>query len=99
MASNFALVLLFWKWRPLKGTVWAVQNTVGSWLLDAGYAFGWALLLLTTFVINHFDLFGLRQIWLKLQGRPQAAVNALIAGRDKLPVMLVARHISRPTGE
>jgi len=74
MASNLALVLLFWKWRPLGGTIWAVQNSVGASLLYAGYALGWALLLLATFVINHFDLFGLRQIWLNLQGRPQSGL-------------------------
>lgn len=47
---------------------------MGASLLYAGYAFGWALLLFATFVINHFDLFGLRQIWLNLQGRPQSAL-------------------------
>ena len=74
MASNLALILLFWKWRPLGGTIWDVQNSVGVSLLYAGYGFGWALLLLATFVINHFDLFGLRQIWLNLRGRPQSAL-------------------------
>ena len=74
MASNLALILLFWKWRPLCGTVWAVQNSVGASLLYAGYAFGWVLLLFATFVINHFDLFGLRQIWRNLQGQPQSAL-------------------------
>ena len=74
MASNLALMLLFWKWRPLGGVVWAVQNSVGASLLYIGYAFGWALLLLATFVINHFDLFGLRQIWLNLQGQPQSTL-------------------------
>ena len=74
MASNLALTLLFWKWKPLGGTVWKVQNSVGASALYAGYAFGWALLLFATVVINHFDLFGLRQIWLNLQGRPQSAL-------------------------
>jgi protein-S-isoprenylcysteine O-methyltransferase Ste14 len=74
MASNLALILLFRKWRPLGGTVRAVQNGVEASLLYTGYAFGWALLLLATFAINHFDLFGLRQIRLNLQGRPQSAL-------------------------
>jgi protein-S-isoprenylcysteine O-methyltransferase Ste14 len=74
MASSLVMMLLFWKWKPLGGTVWDVQNSVGASALYAGYAFGWALLLLATFVINHFDLFGLRQIWLNLQGRPQSAL-------------------------
>lgn len=75
LASNLALILLFWKWRPLGGTVWNVQNSVGASLLYGGYAFGWAILLLATFVINHFDLFGIRQIWLNLRGRPQSALR------------------------
>lgn len=74
MASSLALILLFWKWRPLGGTIWTVPSSVGALVLYAGYALGWALLLLATFVINHFDLFGLRQIWLNLQGRPQSAL-------------------------
>jgi methanethiol S-methyltransferase len=75
LASSLALLLLFWKWRPLGGTVWEVQNSLGASLLYAAYAFGWALVLLATVVINHFDLFGLRQVWLHLQGRPQSALK------------------------
>ena len=75
MASNLALIFLFWKWRPIGGTVWDVQNSVGALALYAAYAFGWALLLFATVVINHFDLFGLRQIWLNLQGRPQSTLR------------------------
>jgi len=75
LASSIALLLLFWKWRPLGGTVWAIKNGLGASLLYAGYAFGWALVLLATVVINHFDLFGLRQIWLHWQGRPQSALK------------------------
>ena len=75
LASSLALLLLFWKWRPLGGTVWDVQNGLGASLLYGSYAFGWALVLLATVVINHFDLFGLRQIWLNLQGRPQSELK------------------------
>jgi len=75
LASSLALLLLFWKWRPLGGTVWEVQNSLGASLFYAAYAFGWVLVLLATVVINHFDLFGLRQVWLHLQGRPQSALK------------------------
>ena len=75
LASNVALLFLFWKWRPLGGTVWNVQSELGNVLLYGGYAFGWALLLFTTFVINHFDLFGLRQVWRQLLGKPQAGLT------------------------
>jgi len=69
LASSLALILLFWAWRPLGGVVWDVQNPVGRGLLHAGFAFGWLLVLVATFLINHFDLFGLRQVWLHLRGR------------------------------
>ena len=75
LASSVALGLLFWKWQPLGGTVWNVESAAGRSLLYAGYAFGWGLVLIATFVINHFDLFGLRQVWRELQGRPQTKVR------------------------
>ncbi len=75
LASSVALLLLFWQWRPLGGTVWDVENWVGRGSLYAGFAFGWALVLLATFVINHFDLFGLRQVWRHLLGKPQAGLE------------------------
>ena len=75
LASNFALLFLFWQWRPLGGTVWDVPSEFGKVLFGAGYAFGWILVLLATVVINHFDLFGLRQVWLDLLGKPQSDLN------------------------
>jgi len=75
LASSVALLLLFWKWQPLGGTVWAVENSVGRGVLYGGYAFGWLLVLGATFAINHFDLFGLRQVWLHLQGQPQKGLR------------------------
>ena len=75
LASSLALLLLFWKWQPLGGTVWTVENTVGRGILYGGYAFGWLLVLGATFAINHFDLFGLRQVWLHLQGQPQTKLR------------------------
>src|SRR6188768_4314407 len=59
--SSLALILLFWAWQPLGGVVWSVTDPVGAALLLAGFGFGWLLVLATTFMINHFDLFGLRQ--------------------------------------
>jgi methanethiol S-methyltransferase len=71
LASSLALILLFWQWRPLGGIVWDVQNDAGRAALYAGFAFGWLLVLVSTFVINHFDLFGLRQSWQAFRGQPQ----------------------------
>jgi methanethiol S-methyltransferase len=75
LASSLALLLLFWQWRPLGGVVWDVQHEAGRALLYGGFAFGWALVLVTTFVINHFDLFGLRQTWRAFRGQPQAPLR------------------------
>jgi methanethiol S-methyltransferase len=68
--SSLALMLLFWQWRPLGGTVWAVDSIGATIALRTLFAFGWGLVLVATFLIDHFDLFGLRQVWLYLLGRP-----------------------------
>jgi protein-S-isoprenylcysteine O-methyltransferase Ste14 len=67
--SSLALLLLFWKWQPMGGVVWSVENLYGWMALEALFGFGWVTVLVSTFLINHFDLFGLRQVWLYLQGR------------------------------
>jgi len=72
LASSLALLLLFWQWRPLGGGIWSVESTAGRTVLLALYGLGWALVLFSTFLINHFDLFGLRQVWRNLQGLPQS---------------------------
>lgn len=63
LASSLALVLLFWQWRTLPLPIWQVDSEPARWALYALAAFGWLLVLTGTFVINHFDLFGLRQVW------------------------------------
>jgi protein-S-isoprenylcysteine O-methyltransferase Ste14 len=62
------LLVLFWKWQPLGGVIWNIESTSGRFLLFAMYALGWIVVLVSTFLINHFDLFGLRQVWLHLRG-------------------------------
>lgn len=66
--SCIALILLFWLWQPIGGTIWNVENQVWRIVLYSLFAFGWVTVLVTTFLINHFDLFGLRQVWLYLRG-------------------------------
>ena len=73
--SSLALILLFWQWRPLGGVVWSVEDPTGRLVLRGLFAFGWGLVLVSTFLINHFDLFGLRQVWLYLLGRPYTALR------------------------
>jgi len=67
--SSLLLILLFWQWRPMLSVVWSVTNPVGSLVLSALFWAGWLLVLLSTFVINHFDLFGVRQVYLFQKGR------------------------------
>src|SRR5262245_41143649 len=67
--TGVALFLLFWQWRPMGGVIWEVESPAVRAGLQVLYAAGWCLLLLATFLINHFDLFGLRQVWLELRGR------------------------------
>ena len=69
LLSSVALVIMFWQWRPLGGEVWNVSDPAGRGVLYALFAFGWGLVLVSTFLINHFDLFGLRQVWLYFRGR------------------------------
>jgi protein-S-isoprenylcysteine O-methyltransferase Ste14 len=75
LASSLALILLFWQWQPLGGTVWDIDGAVGRGLLYGGFAFGWGLVLVSTTAISHFDLFGLRQTWRAFVGQPQAPLQ------------------------
>ncbi len=69
LLASLTLWLLFWQWRPLGGAIWSVDLPAARLLLWALFAAGWAIVLLSTFLIDHFDLFGLRQVWLPLVGR------------------------------
>jgi len=73
--SSLALLLLFWKWQPIGGVVWSVESASGRLAIQFVFGFGWVAVLAATFLINHFDLFGLRQVWLYLSGRPYTPLN------------------------
>jgi len=75
LLSSLALILLFWQWQPLGGVVWSIEDPFGRLVLRGLFAFGWALVLVSTFLINHFDLFGLRQVWLYLRGLPYTTLQ------------------------
>jgi len=70
--ASAALIILFAFWRPIEGVVWDVSNPVGQTILWALFLSGWGIVLLSTFLINHFELFGLQQAWFNLQGREAA---------------------------
>lgn len=64
LATNLVLILLFWQWRPLTGVLWSVEQGPANGILVGLFWLGWLIVLLSTFMIDHFDLFGLRQVWL-----------------------------------
>lgn len=69
LLSSLALILLFWLWRPMPVDIWNVENAIGRTILWALFWLGWVLVLISTFLISHFDLFGLCQVYLNLKGR------------------------------
>jgi protein-S-isoprenylcysteine O-methyltransferase Ste14 len=85
--ASLALLLLFWQWRPLGTTIWTVDSAAARIALWALCAAGWGTVLIVTFLINHFDLFGLRQVWLPLTGKAYTRVTF----RTPLPYRFV-RH-------
>ncbi len=84
LLSSAALILLFWQWRPMGGVIWDVQNAAGRIILLSVFAFGWLLVLVSTFLINHFDLFGLRQVYFYLRGREYTPLGFGTPGPYKL---------------
>jgi len=70
LASSLVLILLYWQWRPISAVVWEVESTAAQLALWGLFWAGWLVVLFSTFLINHFDLFGLRQVYLKFRNEP-----------------------------
>jgi methanethiol S-methyltransferase len=87
LLASLALVLLFWQWRPISTVIWHVNNPNAAMALMLLEAVGWLIVLLSTFLINHFELFGLHQVANNLAGKPMPAP------RFKAPVFYkLVRH-------
>jgi len=69
LLSSLLLGLLYWQWRPITAPVWTVGNDAGKAALNAVFWLGWLIVLTSTFLISHFDLFGLRQVYSSLRGQ------------------------------
>jgi len=80
LCANLALALMFFFWQPMGGVIWQVQNPLGQVILYSIFGFGWALVLLSTFLINHFDLFGLRQVYFHLIGKEYTPLKFVTKG-------------------
>ncbi len=64
LLSSLALILLFWQWRPMTDVIWNIETPALEYVIWALFLLGWGMVLLSTYLINHFDLFGLRQVYL-----------------------------------
>src|SRR5262249_25838805 len=82
------LVLLFWQWRPVTAVVWQVESPAGALALNVISGLGYALVLLSTFLISHFELFGLKQVIARLLGR------SLPEPQFRTPILY--RHVRHP---
>jgi protein-S-isoprenylcysteine O-methyltransferase Ste14 len=84
LASSLALIALFALWQPLGGSIWEIADPTWRGVTYGLFGFGWGLVLISTFLINHFDLFGLRQVWLQLRGKPYTQLRFGTPGPYKL---------------
>jgi protein-S-isoprenylcysteine O-methyltransferase Ste14 len=64
--ASLALILLYWQWRPMTDIIWSVTDPLGATMLEVVSGIGWTVVLASTFMINHFELFGLRQVLARL---------------------------------
>lgn len=87
LAASGSLALLFWQWRPLPQVIWDIPFPLGRALVAGVCLFGWGIAIWSTFLVSHFDLFGLRQTWLRFCGRSYAPVGFRLVGLYK-----VVRH-------
>jgi protein-S-isoprenylcysteine O-methyltransferase Ste14 len=89
--SSVLLFVLYWLWQPMPGVIWHVESSIGSSILWGIFWLGWLTVLLSTFMINHFDLFGLRQVYINYRGQEYSHLDFRIVGLYKLcrhPIML-----------
>ena len=89
--ASLLLALLFWQWRPILQVIWEVKNPIGGLVLQVLFGAGWAIVLLSTFLIGHFDLFGLRQVYLYQVGKAYTTSGFKTPGLYKIvrhPIMV-----------
>jgi len=90
LLTAIVLTLLFWQWRPMTDVVWHIDNNIGTLLMNGLFWLGWAILFVSTFMISHTDLFGLRQVYFKFKEQEYLHLEFKISGFYKLvrhPIM------------
>ena len=80
LIASLLLLLLYWQWRPMTRLVWEVGNPNGQLILEALFWLGWLIVLLSTFMIDHFELFGLQQVYLYARGKEHATIKFKMPG-------------------
>ncbi len=88
LLASLALILVFWQWRPIPTIVWQVSEPTMAMALLGLSLFGWCIVFLSTFLINHFELFGVQQVVLNLRGR--------VAAEPRLKTPLLYRVVRHP---
>ncbi len=86
--ASFALLLLYWQWQPIPALVWTVHNPTAASVLDGIFWLGWVVLVASTFLISHFELFGLSQVFARLFGKQLSDA--------KFRTPLLYRHVRHP---
>jgi protein-S-isoprenylcysteine O-methyltransferase Ste14 len=67
--ASFALLILYWQWQPIPAPVWTVHHPIAAGVLDGVFWLGWMVLVASTFLLSHFELFGLSQVFARLFGK------------------------------
>jgi methanethiol S-methyltransferase len=75
LLASACLILMYWQWRPMTGVIWDVQAAAGRWVLLALFGLGWLLVLGSTFLVSHAELFGLKQVVLYMRGQQATSVG------------------------
>jgi methanethiol S-methyltransferase len=89
--TSFALLILYWQWQPVPAPVWSVHNSIAASVLVGIFWLGWVVLVASTFLLNHFELFGLSQVFARLLGRRLAEAKfraPLLYRRVRHPIYL-----------
>jgi protein-S-isoprenylcysteine O-methyltransferase Ste14 len=91
LVSSLLLFLVYWQWQPMIGIIWHIESALGLIILTGIFWLGWAVVLLATLMINHFDLFGLRQVYINFKGHEYRHLEFKVVGLYNLcrhPIML-----------
>ena len=88
LMASLCLILLYWQWRPMTGVLWDVQNPAGQRILQGLSGIGWLTVLGSTFMVSHFDLFGLRQVGVYSRGKEYTPIGF------KTPMLY--KHVRHP---